>query len=295
MQAISAKAYAKINLCLNITGKRADGYHLLDGVMLPVSIYDTVRTAKADDLFAACSDARIPSGADNSACKIAQSFFEYTGIRGGADIFIQKRIPAEAGLGGGSSDAACVLRSLNILYETHLSNSELTQIAAANGADTAFFLSDGAKRAQGIGENLTPVAYNFSPAILLIKPLGGVNTAEAFRLFHQTTPKAADTDACIQALMENDIAAFSAASRNMLEAAGITLCPAIQDAIESLKHNGALFAQMTGSGSAVYGLFESEAKAAEAAAVIANSGQFEYVLPVRYISQTFEPVLRIHA
>lgn len=293
MQAIIAKSFAKINLLLNITGQRADGYHLLDGVMIPVSIYDTIRVAKSDMLAVSCAHPAIPSGSKNTAFKIAQAFFAHTGIKGGADIFIQKRIPHEAGLGGGSANAACVLRALDALYETHLGLSALTDIASQNGADIAFFLREGAQRAQGIGEILEPVGYAFSYPIVIIKPFGGVNTPAAFKLFHQTLPQAADVGACILALEHNDIQKFAAASRNMLQTAGISLCPAIGDAIAALYQEGALFAQMTGSGSAVYAFFADEAMARQCVDSIASTGLFEYAGVAGYSATAYAPILEI--
>lgn len=291
MQTIIAKAYAKINLLLNITGRRNDGYHTLDGVMIPVSLYDTVRVAKSDALTVTCDDASIPSGEQNSAYKIARWFFEYTGIAYGADIFIQKRIPPEAGLGGGSSDAACVLLALNRLYNKQLSEKSLIGIAAQCGADIPFFLSGGAKRAQGIGDRLQSIPYLFDYPFVLAKPKGGVNTAEAYRLFHQTKTEPADVEACIVALGNNDIKTFSRCSKNMLQNTGIALCPQIKDIISALYNAGAVFAQMTGSGSAVYGIFENDAYSKKAAQEIA--GLFDFVTALSYFPHTFQTILSV--
>jgi len=294
MQAIILRAYAKINMLLNITGKRNDGYHTLDGVMIPISLFDTVRVAKSDALTVICDDKNIASGEQNSAYKIAKRFFEYTGIKYGAEIFINKRIPFEAGLGGGSSDAACVLLALNRLYNKQLSEKALTAIAAQCGADIPFFLSSGAKRAQGIGDQLRLIPYRFDYPFVLIKPKCGVNTAEAYRLFHQTSNELADVEACITALGHNDIKTFARFSKNMLQQAGITFCPQIQVALSALYSAGALFAQMTGSGSAVYGLFENENLSKKAVREIFASGLFDFILPVTYSQYTHETMLTIY-
>jgi 4-diphosphocytidyl-2-C-methyl-D-erythritol kinase len=294
MQALILKSYAKINLLLNITGQRNDGYHTLDGVMIPVSLHDTVRVAKAKDLRVACDDTRIAQGEQNSAWKTAACFFDYTGLPYGADIYIQKRIPCEAGLGGGSSDAACVLLALNRLYFTQLNLNTLIKIASRCGADIPFFLSGGAKRAQGIGERLQPVRYHFKYPFVLVKPQGGVNTAEAYRIFQETTAEKADVPACIRALEKNDIASFIEASKNMLQKAGTALCPAIKDAVFALYQAGALYAQMTGSGSAVYGIFEDDAQAKTAAKSISETGLYEFAFPTAYSPHTCETVLTIY-
>jgi len=252
MRAIVARAYAKINLLLNVTGKRPDGYHELDGVMIPVDIFDTLRAEKSPEISVVFDRFDLPPQ-DNSAAKAASLFFRTTGIKGGADIFIRKRIPVEAGLGGGSSDAACVLLALDKLYETNLKLDALNALAASLGADVPFFLEPGAKRARGIGEILDAIEYNFNAAFLIVKPYGGVNTATAFRAFYGTVPAAADTGECMRALKESDLPLFSRNAKNMLQDASVKLLPEIQNALDALYQNGALFALMTGSGSAVYG------------------------------------------
>jgi 4-diphosphocytidyl-2-C-methyl-D-erythritol kinase len=292
MRAIVGNAYAKINLLLNIVGKRPDGYHELDGVMAPISLYDTIRVEKSGRLSVVCGRCGLPEES-NSAYKMAQIFFRETGIPGGAEIFIRKRIPKEAGLGGGSSDAAFVLRALNTLYDAGLTPAGMNRIAASLGADIPFFLQEGAKRARGIGELLDPVPWNLETAILIVKPSGGVNTALAYKAFHGTAPEPAGVEACIRALKENDVGLFSKNAKNMLQEASSALLPDIGNALAALHENGAAFALMTGSGSAVYGLFKNMEMAEKAAAKIAGKG-FEFVLPVSYTEKTVESLLEIY-
>ena len=181
-----------------------------------------------------------------------------------------------------------------MLYETHLNVQALSQIAGSTGADIAFFITDGAKRAQGIGDILESVDYSLLYPLVIVKPFGGVNTASAFRLFHQTNaPQAADVQKCIATLSQNDVISFAASSKNMLQTAGIKLCPQIEEAISALYQNGALFAQMTGSGSAVYGIFPNAYAAQTSAERIAQTEKYEFALPVCYSAKVFEPILTI--
>lgn len=144
---------AKVNLCLAVTGKRADGYHIIDSVMQSISLYDTLTLRKSDDIKVVCSKSEF-SGEKNIAHKAAKAFFDYTGILGGIEIFIDKGIPDAGGLGGGSSDAAGVILGLDKLYNTKLGLDELLKIGLSVGADVPFCIFGGTARVGGIGEQL---------------------------------------------------------------------------------------------------------------------------------------------
>lgn len=149
-------ANAKINFTLDIKGKREDNYHLIDSVMQSVSLCDTVTLEKSDNITVSCSDGDI-AGENNIAFKAAKEFFEYSKILGGAEIYIEKRIPKAAGLGGGSADAAAVIVGLDKLYKTDFSVEILRKIGLKVGADVPFCISGGTVRAKGIGEVLEPL------------------------------------------------------------------------------------------------------------------------------------------
>ncbi len=149
-------ANAKINFTLDIKGKREDGYHLLDSVMQSVSLCDTVTVNKSDLICVSCSDGEI-SGEGNIAFKAAKTFFEFTEIFGGADIYIEKKIPKAAGLGGGSADAAAVIVGLDRLYKTNLSVESLCEIGLKVGADVPFCIMGATARVKGIGEIIEPL------------------------------------------------------------------------------------------------------------------------------------------
>ena len=187
---VEVKAYAKINLLLDICAKRTDGYHDLFMIMQSVSIYDTVTVEriKGGMTVISCDNEAIPTGEQNIAYKAAQAFFEALRIRKpsrGIKISIVKRIPHAAGLAGGSADAAAVLSALNILYNKNISTDELCRIGAKIGADVPFCITGGTLLAQGIGEVLSKVKPLRQCSIVLIKPDFGVNTGAAFSQFDE--------------------------------------------------------------------------------------------------------------
>ncbi len=155
------RANAKINLTLDICGKREDGYHLLDSIMQSISLCDIVTVDKSVDITVNCSDSSL-GGEQNIAIKAAKKFFEFTGIKGGADIYIEKNIPKAAGLGGGSADAAAVIVGLNEVYQTELDTTKLCDIGLSVGADVPFCIVGGTARVSGIGEcikSIEPMPY----------------------------------------------------------------------------------------------------------------------------------------
>lgn len=248
-------AYAKINLTLDVVGKRGDGYHLLETVMQTVSLCDTVKLEKADDIVITCSDNRVPVDEKNTCHKAARVFFERTGIAGGARIDIEKRIPSEAGLGGGSSDAAAVLCILNEVYDAKLSYSELEELAAKVGADVPFLIRGGTAVCRGIGEDMERLAGLPEKWVLLVKPDFGVSTPEAYKMFDESSDVSAHgTEKFLNTLRVggNPYECLS----NDLEAALCNL--EIARIRRELLTLGAEAAQMTGSGSCVYGVFENE-------------------------------------
>ncbi len=250
------RAYAKLNLALAITGRREDGYHTLDMIMQGIGLYDTVWVQKSHRLHVECE-----AGCDekkNTAYRAATLFFAETGIVGGADIAIQKNIPAQAGLGGGSSDAAATLRVLNEMYGAGLSPAQMCALALRVGADVPFFLEGGCMRAQGVGERLTPLQNRCGFSYLLVKPEGGVATAQAYLQYHERKKQRVDVAAAVVALEAGDRKAFYQKTGNALEAAGCVLCPQVGAALADCRAQGAEFAMMTGSGSCVFAVFSQK-------------------------------------
>lgn len=283
IRTIRAYAAAKLNLTLDILGRREDGYHLLDMVMQTVSVYDTlVVTAEKDGgILTVCDSAGIPCDGSNTVHKAVRAFFEYTKLSGeSVRVHIVKRIPAQAGLAGGSADAAAVLRALNAMYGAGLTAEQLCGIGLTVGADVPFCIRGGTMRAGGIGELLTP-APKMPPCFFVVcKPSVSVDTARAYALSDGGgfVPRRR-TPAVLRALGRGELGDICAALGNDFEE--ILHLRQVLELKEKLLALGALGACMTGSGSAVYGVFERRAEAeACRAALIPQYGRVFVCEPV---------------
>ena len=257
MERVEEKAYAKLNLTLGVLYKRMDGYHALDTLMQTVSLYDRITVAPAKAVEVRVTGAQLPY--ENTMYKAALAYQKLSGK--GCLVTCEKRLPSEAGMGGGSADAAAVLRGLQRLHRM-LTDRELRRIALSIGADVPFCLQGGLCRCEGVGEVLTPVA---GPKLhfALVKPPKGVSTGALFRSLSLPRKKV-ETVRCLAKLGQGDMKGAAAYMENALEAPATELVPEIGQIKAALLEKGALAASMTGSGSAVFGLFETEegAKAA---------------------------------
>ncbi len=257
MDRSTKRAYAKLNLTLGVLYKRADGYHALDSVMQTIDLCDTVTVERARDIVVTATGMVLPY--DNTLRRAAEGYRALTGR--GAHIRVVKRIPAEAGLGGGSADAAAALNALQELYG-EVDEKTLIEIAAKVGADVPFCLRGGTQRAEGIGEVLTPVR-GMKLHLLVAKPAEGVSTKKLFSQLR--LPRAMpDTSAALKALSDGDLDALCPLLYNVLEEPAVGLVPEIGRLKAGLLAAGAKAACMSGSGSAVFGVFADKA-AAEAA------------------------------
>ncbi len=252
---IEELALAKLNLTLGILYKRQDGYHAIDTIMHTVSLFDRVFIEKSRTVEVTVTGMTLPP--DNTMTKAAEAYRLATGC--GARIRCEKRIPAEAGLGGGSADAAAVLRGLQRLHRM-CDDRELARIALSVGADVPFCLVGGTCRCEGVGEILTPFAPKDRLHFVLCKPAEGVSTGALFRSLPLPRPKV-DTFGAMTALAHGDPDALAKAMQNVLEPPAIERVPAIGALKQQLTDAGAIAAQMSGSGSAVFGLFRTEAEA----------------------------------
>ena len=273
MSCVTVNAYAKINLSLDVVGKRADGYHLMDMVMQSVSLCDTLQIARTDkDVSFSCSDQSLPQGSDNLAVRAASAFFKAAGIAGGASVRLIKRIPSGAGMAGGSADAAAVLVGLNALYETALSQEELCALGLTLGADVPFCLTGGTARVTGIGEVIEPLP-NLPPCFFAaVKPLFSISTKEAFARFDCGEIAARpDTSAVCRAVRKGDLILLGQNLCNVFEQT--ETAPVLQKVKQTLLSCGAYGAVMTGSGSVIYGLFPNRKQAEAAADAVRRFGK----------------------
>lgn len=261
---ITVRTPAKINLTLDIVGKRTDGYHFMKTIYQAVDLHDTVTVQLREDekIDVVCDRPQVPHGESNLVYKAALAFFEYTGVPfNGMGISIEKNIPLQAGLAGGSSNAAGVLVALNELFKTRLPLHQLCEIGVKLGADVPFCLTGGTALAEGIGDILLPLPNCPECYIVLAKGTQGISTAEAFQKYDRLLiPRHPDTDEMIAAIAVGDVPRIAELCLNVLESA------ADLEEIGQLKNilleNGALCAHMTGSGSAVFGIFEKKKQAA---------------------------------
>lgn len=260
---ITKKAYAKINLSLEITGRREDGYHLLETVMQQISLCDIITAEKTPgEIQVLCSEPAL-NGDKNIAYRAADLFLRSRGIKGGVSLSIEKRIPSQAGLGGGSADAAAALLALNEIYGAGMSEQELCTLGAEIGADVPFCISGGTKLCTGIGEVLSDAESMPECEIVIVKPKFSVSTASAYREIDKRPPvQRRSAGLMCDALAKKDLHAVAEALYNDFD-------EALQnDEVVSIKRKmrdfGAFGTLMTGSGSAVYALFQKENPAAEA-------------------------------
>ena len=267
-----ANAYAKINLSLDITSVLPNGYHALNTVMQSVSLCDRVRLQTGTPgLSLRCDAPDVPTDDRNTAFVAAKLFYDAIKKAPETEIEIQKNIPSQAGLGGGSADAAAVLRLLNAAYGLPLSEETLAALALQVGADVPFCLSGGTALCLNVGEVLSPLPH-VDADVVLLKPDTGVSTKDAYRKFDTGAPLShPDNDAVLYYLKAGDAQTALRYAANVFE----TLAPheAYPEMLALLRQSGAFYASVSGSGSAVFGLF-CRKEDAEAATLAALRKQF---------------------
>ena len=258
-----ARSYAKINLTLDVLGRRENGYHDVEMIMQTVSLFDLVIVDKsAGPISVKTNLSYLPDNDKNIAYKAAKLFFDYTKIKSSVKIMIHKNIPVAAGLAGGSGNAAAVLCAMDKLYGTEMPPEELMKLGASLGADVPYCILGGTAVASGIGEILTPIKPMKKTYILLVKPPVNISTAAIYEeidsadiLLHP------DTQAMQKAIAENDIKRISQNLCNVMESVTEKQCPVISGIKKKMLLNGAKGALMSGSGPTVFGIFDDYAKA----------------------------------
>lgn len=270
---ITVKAPAKINLTLHITGKLDNGYHTLKSVMQSISLCDelTVSLNENKVINVTCSDPSVPTGNENIAYKAAEIFFKAAEISDkGADIHIEKRIPSQAGMGGGSADGAAVLYTLNKLCGEPLNEDELYGISASVGADVPFCLKGGTVLCEGIGEIMTPLSPLPDCFIVIGKGSEGISTRDAFEKI-DSCPEAADCDFDVSIFNGNIRKIASHCSNAFSKVSPVDDIRRIRGLMLGC---GALCSVMTGSGSAVFGIFTEQSDAMQAQQILEEDGYF---------------------
>ena len=252
---VTVHAPAKINLTLDIVGVREDGYHLLESVFQAVSVYDTVTAEKAEGITLDAPGCDCPVE-KNTAYKAAVAFFAATGISGGVHLTVEKRIPQQAGMGGGSADAAGVLWALNRLYKANLTAEQLCEIGLTISADVPFCVMGGTAFVTGIGEGLQSLPDLPDCYIVIAQPAEGISTKEAYAAVDNATiTHRPDNTAAIAALNTGDLPSVCAQAVNVFEVA--TKLEGVTDIRRRMEAYAPLCSQMTGSGSCVFAIFDN--------------------------------------
>ena len=263
---------AKINLYLRILGKRSDGYHELETVMLPLDFGDQITLQlRKTGLTLECDHPSLPTDDSNLALRAAKELAQAFGVENGAKIVLKKRTPLAAGLGGGSSNAASVLMGLNRLWNLNAPSEKLHEVAARLGSDVNFFMVGGAAFCRGRGEKIEPIACKFSGAILLVNPGFGISTKWAYASWananqeSRLTGNPPEASLLLRALAEGDLAGVSQCLFNSLETPSIRKFPVLELLKKAMREDGAAGTLMSGSGATVFGLF-ADTKVAERSA-----------------------------
>ena len=274
MNSISLKAYAKINIGLDVTGKLPDGYHLVKMIMQNIDLYDEVVLTEnlSGDIRLDMNVDFLPTDERNLAYKAAKLMKEDFGIDRGIDIYIRKNIPAAAGMAGGSSDAAAVMTGMNKLFDLNIDRNILMEHGLKLGADVPYCIMGGTALAEGIGEKLTQLSSCPDCYVLVAKPDISVSTAYVYtNLVLDDTTVHPDIDMVRNALESGDIRTAAQNMGNLLENVTQKEYPVISEIKHIMDDNGALGSLMSGSGPTVFGLFDDYGTALECLAAVDKS------------------------
>ncbi len=283
LRTTSILAPAKINLFLQVLGQRPDGYHDIYSLMQSVDLYDTITvTATSSEISLNCDDPSLPAGSGNLAWKAARLILDRTNLNEGVVIELQKRIPSGAGLGGGSSDAAAVLKAVNHIFDLKVPPARLANWGLELGSDIPFFFSSGSALVSGRGDIVSPVDVFARYFVLLIIPNFAISTKDAYqglRIYLTNFSSKADIDT-----KESGADYFKTLYRigNDFQAMAVSVHPELQSCMAVLQRGGAGYVALSGSGSAFYGLFEQQPDRELITAVSSQFGWQAYSLkPVR--------------
>ena len=259
------KAYAKINIALDVVGKREDGYHLLRMIMQTVDLYAVIKITKSDcNIKLKCNKPYVPTDERNLAYKAAKLFKETYNIKDGVLIDLTKNIPVSAGMAGGSTDAAGVLKLMNRLFNVNASDEELRTLGLKLGADVPYCISGGTALCEGIGEKITQLKPFKDKILVIVKPPFGVSTKDVYKAFDLSKivfhPR---TDDIIKAMENDDIDFVANNMKNLLENVTLRKHRVILNIKEAMKSYGSLGTMMSGSGPTVFAFFDDMLKAQE--------------------------------
>jgi 4-diphosphocytidyl-2-C-methyl-D-erythritol kinase len=257
------KAYAKINISLDVVGKREDGYHLLKMIMQTIDLYDLITINRSKEgINITTNKPFVPTDERNLAYKAAKLFKERFNINEGVDINIRKNIPVAAGMAGGSTDAAAVLNAMKSIFNVASSDQELLELGLKIGADVPFCMVGGTALCEGIGEKITPLASFKDNILVVVKPPFGVSTKEVFQnLDISKVYRHPNTELLVENIENRDLKAVCENMKNVLENVTLRKHAILRDIKNEMLRQGAAGTLMTGSGPTVFGFFEDMLRA----------------------------------
>lgn len=257
MRTVSVKSFAKINISLRVVNKRSDGYHELDSIMVPIELHDSIiisPLSNSGDNFVTVDDFSNGLIHYNLASASIDALAKEYGFKNKFRIYIHKVIPMQAGLGGGSSNAAFTMKAVNNMLKLNASEEKIIDLCTPLGADIPFFVKCVPARCRGVGEKMEPINIKNNYSVLIVKPNAGCSTKEVFAIADQKEFNPVDIDTVIKALEEGDDELLANSIGNSLEEAAISLVPEIQEIKNILKEAGLKIVLMSGSGSTVFAL-----------------------------------------
>lgn len=275
MDSITRKAYAKINLGLDVIRRRSDGYHEVKMIMQTVNIWDLLTFRKISDpgIFLSVDRQELPAGADNLVYKAADLIMRECHVDGGVEISLEKHIPVAAGMAGGSTDAAAVFHGLNQLYDLGMSIEQMQKMGVKIGADVPYCIMGGTALSEGIGEILTPLAPPPPCVLLVAKPDISVSTKFVYENLHvDKLTRHPDIDGMRAAIREGNFAGITGRMENVLETVTVKEYPVIREIKKVMLDKGAENALMSGSGPTVFGIFKEKGTAEAASEEIKRQG-----------------------
>lgn len=285
MTEYTLKAYAKINLGLDVTGKLPNGYHEVRMIMQSVGIYDELTLTRTDsDITIATDESELPTNEDNLIYKAAKLMFDTYSIKGGLHIQLSKNIPIAAGMAGGSTDAAATMKGINRLYQLNIPTQELMKISVSVGADVPYCILGGTALAEGIGEVLTPLAPAPSCHLLVAKPDINVSTKYVYEhLDASETLSHPDIDGIVDAINMGSLQGIIDRLGNVLETVTVEAYPIISDLKKQMLELGAAGSLMSGSGPTVFGIYTDEKSAQNAYEHIKKNSELKQVFLTAFV------------
>lgn len=280
------KAYAKINLGLDVLRRRADGYHEVKMVMQTVDLWDRLTFAKKNQpgIELSVGDAALPDGKDNLICRAAELVMKEKKIEQGVKITLDKNIPIAAGMAGGSTDAAAVFHGLNELFGLSMDMEEMKRLGVKIGADVPYCIMGGTALSEGIGEILTSLPAPPQCVLVVAKPDINVSTRFVYENLHvDRLADHPDIDGMVQAIKEKSLEGIVSRLGNVLETVTTREYPVIEEIKNKMKENGAAGALMSGSGPTVFGIFTEQDPAQAAAGLIRKSGLADQVFVTKWL------------